>query len=80
MNENRKLLPDVHTDHIAKQSIYASLVRNGTTEEAKKAFRRQPYFKTIAEVKPVEEQRVIYEQNIYMLGEEGRNEIGVGNK
>ena len=80
MNENRKLLPDVHTDHIAKQSIYASLVRNGTTEEAKKAFRRQPYFKTIAEEKPVEEQRVIYEQNIYMLGEEGRNEIGVGNK
>ena len=80
MNENRKLLPNVHTDHIAKQSIYASLVRNGTTEEAKKAFRRQPYYKTIAEVKPVDEQRVVYEQNIYTLGENGREEIGVKDK
>ena len=77
IENHRKLIPNVPTDHITKASIYATLLRQGTTEEAKKVFRRPPYFKTAAEVKPVEEQRVLYDQNVYMLGEEGRKEIGV---
>ena len=75
---NRKLIPDVPTDHLTKAGIYAAFLRQGTTEEAKKAFRRQPYFKTTAEVKPVDEQVVKYDQNVYVLGEDGeRKEIGI---
>ena len=77
IEKHRKLIPDVPTDHITKAGIYASLLRHGVTEEAKNRFRRPPYYKTTAEVKPVEEQRVVYDQNVYMLDEEGRKEIGV---
>lgn len=51
IEKHRKLIPDVPTDHITKAGIYASLLRHGVTEEAKKSFRRPPYYKTVAEVR-----------------------------
>ena len=55
MIENpRKLIPTVPTDHITKQGIYASLLRHGASEEAKKTFKRPPYYKTVAAVKLIE--------------------------
>lgn len=54
IESHRKLIPTVPTDHITKQGIYASLERNGTSEEAKKSFRRAPFYKTVAEPKGYE--------------------------
>ena len=51
IENHRKLIPDVKTDHSTKASIYASFLRQGTTEEAKNTFRRPPYHKTVAEPK-----------------------------
>ena len=54
IESHRKLIPNVPTDHITKQGIYASLLSRGASEEAKKTFRRPPYYRTVAAVKPIE--------------------------
>lgn len=53
ISKTRKLLPDTPTDHLTKQGVYGNMLRYGVTEEAKKTFRRPPYYKTASEVRTV---------------------------
>lgn len=58
---NRSLLPNVPTDHLTKRGIYASLIKQGASEQAKKTFRRLPYYGTASEPKS---QNDIYENEM----------------
>ena len=58
IHNHRKLLPDVQTDHLTKQGIYANFLRQGVSEESKMVFKRPPYYKTVAEVKTTKQEEV----------------------
>lgn len=49
MKDGRKIIPDTTpTDHITKQGVYSYLLKQGASEQAQKAFRREPYYMTAA--------------------------------
>ena len=49
VKDTRKVLPKAPvSDHINKQGMYTNFIKNGSTDDAKVAFSREPWYLTVA--------------------------------